>query len=190
MDQQSAGNRDNSASDSGGDARYEEFLTLFAQHRERVFGFIYSLVPNFADAEDVFQRCSLVLWRNFDSFDRQRSFLAWACGVAANEVRNALRTRRRDRLRFDDELVGLLAEARPARLERYDERFDALEGCLAGLKAADRELVRVAYEPGARLADHAAASGRALQSLYNRLTQLRRLLLDCVERKQTAGGTC
>src|SRR5262245_4341876 len=118
MDQQPAtpsNDLNDSANDLAGDARYEEFLTLFAQPRERIFAFIYSLVPNFADAEDAFQRCSLSLWRKFDTFDRQRSFLAWSCGVAANEVRNALRTRRRDRLRFDDELVGLLAEARPAK---------------------------------------------------------------------------
>lgn len=173
---------------SESEARYEAFLTLFARDRERIFGYIYSLLPNHADAEDAFQRSSLLLWREFDKFDPQRSFLAWACGVSANEVRNTLRSQRRDRLRFDDELVGQLAEDRLRQLDEHDDRFDALRGCLAGLKPADHELVRAAYAGGNTLVEYAKSTGRALQSLYNRMSQLRRILFECVERKRAAGG--
>ena len=60
--------------------RYEEFLRLFTQERERMFAFIYSMIPRQADAEDVFQRSSLVLWRKFHEFRQGEDFLAWACG--------------------------------------------------------------------------------------------------------------
>lgn len=168
------------------DERYEAFLSLFARDRERLFAFVFSLLPNHADAEDAFQRASVLLWRNFEAFDRERSFLAWACGVAANEVRNVLRSQRRDRLRFDDELVVHLAQDRATQIEEHDERFDALRSCLAALKPADCRLIEAAYSGANTLADYARSSGRAVQTLYNRLSQLRRTLLECVERKQAA----
>ena len=49
-----------------------------------------ALLPNEQDAQDVFQRTSLVLWQKFDQFDSDRDFLPWACGVAHYEVRNFL----------------------------------------------------------------------------------------------------
>jgi RNA polymerase sigma-70 factor (ECF subfamily) len=106
--------------------------------------------------------------------------------VAANEVRNVLRSQRRDRLRFDDELVVALAEDRVKQIEEHDERFEALQGCLAGLKPADHQLVQAAYFGGQTLAVHAESTGRSLQTLYNRLSQLRRQLWECVERKRAA----
>jgi RNA polymerase sigma-70 factor (ECF subfamily) len=49
---------------------YEEFLGLFSRNQARVQAYIRSLVPDAAHADDVFQATSLVLWRNFATFDR------------------------------------------------------------------------------------------------------------------------
>ena len=76
-----------------------------AQDRDRILAYIQSLLPHRADAEDVFQRCSIVLWRKFHDFDVQQEFLPWACGVAFYEVRNFLRVAARDRLQFNDTLI-------------------------------------------------------------------------------------
>lgn len=168
--------------------RYEAFLHCFAHDRDRIFAYVRSLLPHRADAEDVFQRCSILLWRKFDDYDAQRPFFPWACGVAFYEVRNFLRVAARDRLQFDDELLGQLAEQRLASLQHADRRLEALRDCLAGLESADRELIRAAYDDSQPLSALAEASGRALQTLYNRLSTLRRRLLECVERRLAADG--
>ncbi|SFI28809.1 sigma-70 family RNA polymerase sigma factor [Planctomicrobium piriforme] len=165
------------------DRQYEEFLRLFSQNRERLFAYIFSLLPNHADAEDVFQRCSLLLWRKFSEFDVERNFLAWACGVALNEVRNFLRSAHRDRLRFDSSLVTQLSDHRLGALETSGENLKILQGCLEALKATEQDLVRVAYDGNSTLKDFADATGQALQTLYNRLGRIRRMLLECVRRK-------
>lgn len=169
-------------------ARYDEFLTHFARDRERLFAYVFSLLPHSADAEDVFQRCSMLLWKKFDQFDRDRSFLSWACGVAFYEVRNFLRSASRDRLQFDDELMDQIAQRREANLAHTDRRLDALQSCLQALGATDRELMRAAYEQGASLAEYAEATGKAVQTVYNRVSLLRRQLLECVQRKLAVGG--
>lgn len=169
-------------------AQYEQFLGHFARERDRLYGYIYSLLPHAADAEDVFQRCSVLLWQKFDQFDVERSFLAWARGVAFYEVRNFLRTARRDRLQFADELVAQLAEQRAETAEEFDPRLTALRGCLERLPANQRELVKRLYTGQESIKDLAARAGRAVQTVYNQLSQTRRKLLECVERKLAAEG--
>lgn len=168
--------------------RYEVFLQHFMQDRDRILAYVQSLLPHRADAEDVFQRCSVVLWRKFDDFDSQREFLPWACGVAFYEVRNFLRVSARDRLQFGDQLIEQLAERRLQSVQQVDRRLEALRGCLNGLKEEDRDLVHAAYDESTPLSEFAESSGRARQTLYNRLTIVRRRLLECVQHKLSAEG--
>ena len=168
--------------------QYEQFLQFYSQDRDRIFACIHSLLPHRADAEDVFQRCSIVLWRKFAEYESSRSFLAWACGVAFYEVRNFQRVAARDRLQFDGELMNQLMERRLDSAGDVDERFEALQVCIQSLRQADRELMRQAYEEGESLRAFAETTGQALQTLYNRLSQLRRRLFVCVERRLGAEG--
>lgn len=160
--------------------RYEEFLMLFARDRERIYGYIFSLLPHHADAEDVFQRCSCLLWRKYRMFEPGASFLAWACGFAHLEVRNFLRVAKRDRLRFDLELVNRLVEIRPTTLEEDEERLAALRVCLARLDAAERELIEHAYHEDRSVKELAGMAGVAPQTLYNQLSRIRQKLLRCM----------
>lgn len=158
----------------------ERFVAEFARHRDRLFAYVYSLLPRREDAEDVFQRVSVVLWQKIGTWERDVDFPSWACGVAFYEVKNFLRVSGRDRLRFNDALLERLAEERPATLAARDERVAALDGCLRKLDAAERELVRRAYADETSVRALAAESGKAAQTLYNRLHQIRRKLFDCV----------
>ena len=163
--------------------QYEEFLEFFTRDRERLFRYIFSLVPNHADAEDIFQRCSLLLWRKFPEFDVDRSFLSWACGVALNEVRNFLRTVDRKRLTFDSDLLSQLSKSRLGEFEFSGDVLAHLSSCLDALPRQDRELVQIAYGDQETVKEFADRAQLALQTLYNRLGRIRRQLLDCVRRK-------
>lgn len=167
---------------------YEEFLEVFARDRERILAYIFSLVPHSADAEDIFQKCSLVLWRKFGEFHRDQAFLAWACTVAAYEVLNYLRTSSRNRLHFDDDLVRQLAEHRTHSLPEYDNRLSALRDCLKRLTVEQRDLIEAAYGSTPTIKEFARTTGIAVQTLYNRLGRLRRQLLECVQHKLATQG--
>jgi RNA polymerase sigma-70 factor (ECF subfamily) len=167
----------------------ERFVAEFARHRDRLFAYVFSLLPRREDAEDVFQRTSVVLWQKIGTWDAGVDFLSWACGVAFYEVRNFLRVSGRDRLRFGDALLERLAQERAATLATRDERAAALEGCLRALDAAERELVRRAYGDDVGVRALAGESGKAAQTLYNRLNQIRRKLFDCVAFKTSEART-
>jgi len=163
--------------------RYEEFLSLFSQHRDRIFAHIFCLVPHEADAEDIFQRCSVVLWRKFSVFESSGSFHAWACGVATNEVRNFFKGQRRSRVRFFPEAIDLLAEEQLAREDEFAARALALQACLERLRPEDRNLLRIAYWENRSLKEFAESTQHSLQVIYNRLSKIRKLLFQCIERK-------
>jgi RNA polymerase sigma-70 factor len=168
--------------------QYERFLQLFAANRDRLFAYVYSLLPHHADAEDVFQRCSVLMWRKFDQFEPDGSFMAWGCGVAFYEVKNFLRSANRNRLQFDADLVSQLAVQRMEKTPELSRKAEALSECVHGLKSSDRELIHHAYHDDQGLKVYAEASGKAVQTLYNRLSILRRQLMDCVQRKLNLEG--
>ena len=157
----------------------EAFLKEFALHHDRLFAYLFSLLPHRPDAEDVFQRTSLILWQKFDQWDPGSDFLSWACGVAFYEVRNFVRVASRDRLRFGEALLETLSKERTAALKRRDDRVAALQECLKKLDQGERELLQRAYVDEESIRELAARDGRAAQTLYNRLNLLRKRLLEC-----------
>jgi RNA polymerase sigma-70 factor, ECF subfamily len=161
--------------------QYERFVQLFARVRDSLFAYIFTLLPHWSDAEDVFQQTSLVLWRKFGEFEPESNFLAWACRIAFFEVRNFQRVASRDRLRFSDTVLAQLAEQRAVSPESSNRRRDFLMDCIAKLTDGQRSLLLSTYDDEKSIRELADEFDRAPQTLYNRLTHIRRTLFDCVE---------
>ena len=160
-----------------------EFAELLRRHQSQLFAYIYSLVHNFDDADDLYQQTSVVLWDKFEQFDRSKRFVPWACGVARYEVLNYLRARSRHRLYFSDELNLVLVEAQ-AELEDEPlaEQRDALSECLKKLRRRDVDLLDACYGGSLCVSEVADAYGRSAQSIHNSLRRIRRALFECVRR--------
>jgi RNA polymerase sigma-70 factor, ECF subfamily len=169
--------------------RGAEFAAQLSRHQSQLFGYIYSLVRDLDDADDLFQQTSLVLWDKFDQFDPSRSFVGWACGVARYEVLNFLRARSRHRLYFSDELNLALIEAQESlEQEQLEERRGALAGCMEKLRERDKDLLEACYDRSSGIRDVALARGRSAQSIHNSLRRIRRALFECVRRSLAQGG--
>ena len=163
--------------------RQAKFAALFRQAQSRLYGYIHALVRDLNDADDLFQQTALILWRKFDTFDLQRCFLSWACGVARLEVTNFLRSRGRQRLYFSDDLNLLLIEAQEQLTsEEEEQRRDVLAKCVAKLRERDRDLLRECYQDPMGVPQAAGRHGRSPQSVYNSLRRIRRALYECIVR--------
>jgi RNA polymerase sigma-70 factor (ECF subfamily) len=83
---------DAGAKDSHGDgilqSREDEFLGLYAMHAPSLRGYLLCQVPRWIDAEEIFQRCAVLLWEKFDQFEPGTNFEAWACHIVRLEVMN------------------------------------------------------------------------------------------------------
>ena len=164
-------------------SRKLEFAEYLRQHQSQLFGYIHSLLRNLSDADDLFQQTTLILWKKFADFDRRRSFLSWACGVARFEVANFLRARSRQQLYFTDELNLMLIEAQQElKQDELDLRREALARCSAKLRTSDRKLLDECYGDSAGVAAVAEREGRSPQSVHNSLRRIRRALFECIRR--------
>ena len=158
------------------------------RHQRRIFSYIYALVPDRYDAEDLLQETSLVICEKFDDFKEGTDFVAWACQIAYWRVRYSRQKFARSKVVFDQEIVDAVAQTASTMVEELDERHVALGNCLQKLHPRDRDLLLVRYEPGSGVEEAAKRSGRTLQTAYKALARLRKLLLDCVSTKLASGG--
>jgi RNA polymerase sigma-70 factor (ECF subfamily) len=164
--------------DKGGPG--SEFVSLIVQHRHALYAFIAKQLVHPADAEDVFQKTSVVLWSKMADFDSGGSFFHWACGIAFNEVRNHRRTQARNRLHFDSELSELLAEESMAEEELTLARLQALNRCMEQLSPRQQQIMRRCYDGTSTISEVASTLGRSRDALYKQLARLREKLSDCI----------
>jgi RNA polymerase sigma-70 factor (ECF subfamily) len=163
-------------------SREDEFIGLLTAHKHQVFNLIFCIVHSLADAEDVFQQTSLALWQNFDQFQPDSDFGAWAATIARHRILNFLRTKRRERLYFSGSVIEQLADCPFDSGPQKGARLRALSECRQRLSDNDQTLVAHCYggEPICSVADRI---GRPVQAVYKSLARIRRMLFDCIERK-------
>jgi len=149
----------------------------------RIFSYIRTLVPHSSDAEDIYQRVCLTLWNKFTEFDPERSFFSWSCGIAFNIVRNYNRSVRHDRHHFNQELIETMSHKREQHLQNYNLRVEFLQDCLKDLESRDRQLLRSTVFENQSVTEIAQETDKATQTLYNRLSIIRRELAECISRK-------
>jgi RNA polymerase sigma-70 factor, ECF subfamily len=161
-----------------------DFAGYLRESQSRLYGYIHSLVRDINDTDDLFQQTTLILWRKFRSFDRERCFFPWACGIARLEVASFLRSRGRQRLYFSDDLNLLLVEAQTAMSnDEVEERRDALARCVEKLRERDRDLLSECYKEADGIHEAAQRRRRSTQSVHNSLRRIRRSLFECIARK-------
>ena len=163
--------------------RSQKFTEHLQECQAQILRYIFALVRNGEDAQDIFQQTCVVLWAKFDQFDATQSFSAWACGVARFEVRKFLTKHRRHEARFSDEFAQRLAEIQvDSRSTEVSVRRTALPGCIDKLPPSQRELLTLCYGEHRRVADVAASLGRSVCGVHHSLRAIREKLMACIER--------
>ena len=74
----------------------DEFVRLFMSSQRKIYWYIYTLLHDHHDTEEVFQETALVLWQKFASFQPGTSFVSWACRIAFYNVLRYRDNHRRD----------------------------------------------------------------------------------------------
>jgi len=168
--------------------RSELLVRLLISHQDDLFRYIFCLLPNREDAQDVLQETSVAIYRKFASYDEQKPFLAWAFGFAHLEVLKHRERSTRDSRHLSDELVGLLARERQDQHTTLQARLDTLETCLKELSTADRELIHHRYALNWPIEQILASFQTSRRTLFRNLDRIRRNLFTCINRKLQALG--
>lgn len=172
--------------------RHEHFMQLYLPVQRKLYGYVRTLVPNPADADDVIQASAAVMWEKFDDFDPETRFEYWAYHIAYLQALCHLKQRKRSKLVFSDAVLALLADRSAALVGASNDVMDALSLCVEYLSEQDRELLRARFEPGATSRSVALTMGRSESTISRALGRVYGDLMECVQRNaavsQKQGG--
>jgi RNA polymerase sigma-70 factor (ECF subfamily) len=164
--------------------RHAVFAERFVRNENRVYRYIFSLVPRRSEAEELFQETSLTLWQTWERYNPDVNFISWACGIAHNLVRNHLRKRRNQPcLIVNEELLDQLGQRRLLEDGPLEERRRVLATCVETLPERQRQLVEQVYSGVLSMKEIAAREEQTPNSIYKVLRRIRAALHDCVDRK-------
>jgi RNA polymerase sigma-70 factor, ECF subfamily len=158
------------------------FVALVGAHDRRLFGYILSLVPHFADAEELAQQVRLRLWQQFDDYDAEKDFGAWARTIAHYLVLAHYKTTAAQRARFSPQTIDTIAAKASESVEQDDDRKWAMQECLGKLDESKRRLLVRYYSTGETLSEIATQVGRSFDAVRHSVLRTRLALADCIQR--------
>jgi RNA polymerase sigma-70 factor (ECF subfamily) len=155
--------------------------TWYDEHFPRLAAYVRWRCGGLADfSDDVLQETWLVAVKRLRSFDPARGpFAAWLSGIAANAVRNALRSRNRYRQRvrpLDAGSEPAAAIDRPA-----IEKAERVAAALAAINPLYEAVLRGKYLERQSVDEIAAALNESSKSIESRLTRARQAFREIYE---------
>lgn len=161
-----------------------QLAALWEQSRPAVFAYLTASVYDFHRAEDLLQEVAVAIASKFHTYDPQRSFLAWALGIARNQTLVYFREQARDRQHFAEAtLQGLSNAAEQLPQDDGSLRREALRHCLAKVVGRRRRVLDLRYTGDRTIAEVAAQLGMTANAVKVMLHRVRTALEECVERR-------
>lgn len=162
---------------------HERFTELLRVHHTQLFGYLYALLHDLNDVEDLYQETAAVLWRRFDEYREGTSFFHWARATAHYQLLNFLRGRRRGHhVTFGDDLEAILGEVfDEVDADLLQDRLEALKECKERLDRDDSRLVEECYGTQRSFRETAHTLGRSPKSVYDALGRIRAALMKCID---------
>ncbi len=166
-----------------GTERTAQFVRLLAAGERRLAGYVLALVPNFADADEILQETKLRLWEQFDQYDPEKDFCAWARTVAYYQVLTFRKNKGREKIVFSTDTVSLLADALSQQDEEISDRSSAMLFCLKRLNDKYQTLLREFYGHPSTIERVAGKVGMTVAAARKALLRSRQALHQCIERR-------
>ncbi len=165
-----------------------EFTALWTAAQPKVAAFVRMLVHVPQDSEEILQRVAVALVHKFQQFDRQKSFVAWAIGMARFEILYFRRQRAHDKHLFSDDIVQSLADRSEEYSNDWEHFREALKRCLTDLEQRSKQALVLRYSENMR--SEAIAKELEMSSVAVRvlLCRVRKSLHECIQRRVANPG--
>jgi RNA polymerase sigma-70 factor (ECF subfamily) len=165
----------------------EEIAVLWTHAHPAVAAFVSSIVPSFQDADDILQQVAVSIIKNYDKYDRDRPFVAWAIGIAKNEVLMYLRKNLRDKLIFSPRAIQAISEVHEKESLKFDAMRKALDVCIKKLKGRSRRILEMRYVSELPIPRIAQKIGVGPNAVYTAFHKIRLALRDCINLQISSG---
>lgn len=130
-------------------AAYRE---LFSRYQKKLFAYIYHLVGNREEAEDILQNVFSKTYKNIDKFDVSRKFSSWIYRICHNESVNYLKRKsKRYTISWDevstskDKLESASSEERPEEMMEHKEIIKEIDDAMEKLSPQYQQILKMRY---------------------------------------------
>jgi len=168
------------SSQSGGDPA-GRLVYLLREHEEHLRAFVLTLVPHWADADEIVQLTRIRIWEQFDQYDPAKDFGAWARTIAFFLVRTHRKNQTRHPKLRSPEFLEAVAQRFEREVPRAGAFTRALAMCLQKLDEGRRKLVMRYYGGRGTIAEVASEMGLSTNAVQLRIRRARLALSECVE---------
>ena len=164
------------------DTDKREFVELLTQNYCRINSFIFCMVPNEVDSEDIMQETTALMWEKYDQYKLGTNFVAWALTIAKYKILSYQRDKQRNRIHFDDQVTDMIETAKKAKLtnDNIIEKVTALKKCIQKLPIKERKLIQLKYSNGLSNKALADSEGVSMPTIYRYLSRIYLNLLNCI----------
>jgi RNA polymerase sigma-70 factor (ECF subfamily) len=183
----------------------QEFTELLQPNLIPLNRFVFGMVGNQFDAEDIVQETVAKAFIHFADFRAESKFKTWLMSIAVNEVRTRRRTEFRSRISYFDfdqleRLPSATSHESPLRQYQENEATRLVQQAVVSLHPTYKEMIRLRAIEGLNIADTArqlcisvaAAKARYHRAVHRLSHNLRRQTrkplrrADKVEQRQEA----
>ena len=161
--------------------RLRQIARLWTQAQPVVSALIGSTVIDFHDAEDLLGQVAETVVTKACEYDPQRPFIPWAMGIARYRILQYFERRRTDG--FDDDTLGLLAEAHSELAEEAPAQLAAMRQCLGQLQGKSKRVLEMRYLHDHRPGWIAEKMGMTPGAVSTLLHRARKALAECIDRR-------
>jgi len=167
--------------------RYRAFVAALEAAQCDLAAYLCYLLGNPSDVDDVVQETNMTLCREWERFDPERPFIAWAKTVAYYQAMTWLKTVSREKVVFDETVVDFLAvmdsREEEAGADETERRTYWLGEGLKTLPREHRSLVNFRYRRHYTLAQLSRRYKMSVASLSFLLIRIRKQLGDFIVKK-------
>jgi len=162
----------------------QDIVKAAFRDRARLIAYAWSIVRDEHAAEDLFQDVAALAVEKAQTIRDEDHLAAWARQAIRFRAINPLRDAGRKPATFDPDLLDSLDHAWH-QVDALDSAgmTDALRHCLSELTENNRRIVDLRYMQGLSGVDVAAQLGRKVDTVYQALTRIHRVLAGCIRRR-------
>jgi RNA polymerase sigma-70 factor (ECF subfamily) len=121
----------------------EAFGELYKRYIHKVFRYLYSLLGNVHEAEDITAQTFLIAFESFDKLRHDNHFSSWLFTIARNKATDAFRKRKT--ISSMDDVSDFPTDSDPLYSIIQLEQAAALSNLIRVLPEEDRELLRLRF---------------------------------------------
>lgn len=163
---------------------------LIARYLKPVYVFVYTIVKNTQDSEDITQEAFVKMWKNIKKYDKEQVFKTWLFAIAKNTALDYLRKKKSfvfsdfEGQEENNIFANMFIDPSPLPDEVFTLKEDKnfLSGLLNQIAAAYKEVLLLRYNGQYTFAEIGQILGKPLDTVRSQhrraLMSLRKILSD------------